>query len=304
MCLGCSELCWFSLCCRFVIGKNQRSWLSCWTWSWEQRASHITGCWRGSGTWPSTASKQVQLLAHANIRPYYLGHFISVLHFLILGWRKYCLYFSFSKIYILRFYFILDCRSSAVFQSAVCWGGLLFPGWEIPLWGSQHEPVSMKNPSSQLEYCGFQKKSHIQLRFLINRRSHLLWLVFESREHFAPITSEATPMRRLRCLCWWKTRCWEVCVSWLVGRRAMAFSARGGPPLTCTPWISHASSSSPRSKVRGCAGFLDLPSLHLHRWDTSLKRCSYEDVKIKELLLSSFSLSEDSCLFFIYLFVF
>lgn len=23
----------FSCCCRFVSGKNQRSWLSCWTWS-------------------------------------------------------------------------------------------------------------------------------------------------------------------------------------------------------------------------------------------------------------------------------
>lgn len=65
----------------------------------------------------------------------YLGHFISVLHFLILGWEKYCLYyFIFSKIYILRFDLILlNCRSSAVFQPAVCWGGLPFPGWEVPL---------------------------------------------------------------------------------------------------------------------------------------------------------------------------
>lgn len=94
----------------------------------------------------------------------------------------------------------------------------------------------------------------------------------------------ATPTRLLQCLCWWKTKCWKVCGSRLAGRRVMVFSARAAPPLTCMPWISHASSSSLRSKVRGCAVFLDLPSSHLHRWETFLKGCTYEDVKVKELL--------------------
>lgn len=96
---------------------------------------------------------------------------------------------------------------------------------------------------------------------------------------FTCVTFEATPTRRLQCLCWWKTKCWEVCGSWLVGRRVMVFSARAGPPVTCMPWISHASSSSPRSKVGGCAVFHDLPSSHLHRWEMFLKCCTYEDVK-------------------------
>lgn len=65
----------FSGWCRFVSGKNQRSWLSCWTWSWEQQARRLTGSWRESGMWPSTASKQVKMLAHTR----HLAHFISVL---------------------------------------------------------------------------------------------------------------------------------------------------------------------------------------------------------------------------------
>lgn len=40
---------------------------------------------------------------------YYLGHFISVLHFLILGWEKYCLYYFFKNIHfeILCYFVVL-----------------------------------------------------------------------------------------------------------------------------------------------------------------------------------------------------
>lgn len=86
------------------------------------------------------------------------------------------------------------------------------------------------------------------------------------------VSTAASPMRWPRCLCWWRPRSWEGCGSWLAGQKVTVSSALGGLPLTCTPWTSHATDSSQRSKARGCGVFHDLPSLHLQRSGMAVKQ--------------------------------
>lgn len=55
--------------CRFVSGRSQMIWLSCWTWHWERWESRNIRCFSEWKMSPSTASRQVRLSAGGTFEP-------------------------------------------------------------------------------------------------------------------------------------------------------------------------------------------------------------------------------------------